>query len=120
MQVTKNILIVEDELILAMLNQQIVENAGHTVVKTITTGEEAVDFVKDNEPDIILMDILLEGEKDGIMAMEEIRLFSDVPVIYITGNSDNMAKSRADKTKPSDFLVKPVNAKVLTEVINSL
>lgn len=104
----RNILIVEDEIILAMLNKQIVENAGYTVVGSVTKGEDAIEFVKENECDLILMDIFLEGDTDGISAVETIRKFSAVPVIYVTGNSDPLAKKRAKKTNYSSFLVKPV------------
>ena len=116
----KKILIVEDELLLAMINQQIVEDVGHTVVDTLTKGEEAVEYVKNSEPDIILMDIFLEGDIDGITAMEEIRKISDVPVIYITGNSEKSAIKRAEKTLFLGFLVKPVEAKELQDLIQSL
>ncbi len=103
-----DILIVEDEFLLALLNQQIVENAGYNVVGSVTKGEDAIEFIRANKCDLILMDIFLEGDTDGITAVEHIRKFSKVPVIYVTGNSDPKAKERAAKTKFSSFLVKPV------------
>ncbi len=113
----RNILIVEDEIILAMMNRQIVENAGYTVVGSVTKGEDAIEFVKKHECDLILMDIFLEGETDGISAVEIIRKFSGIPVIYVTGNSDPKAKKRAKKTNYSSFLVKPVLPDVLINAI---
>ena len=113
----KNVLIIEDELLLAMLNQQVVENAGYYVIGTLTTGEDAIEAAKNNKLDLILMDIFLDGEIDGISAMEEIRTFSNVPVIYVTGNSDTAAKKRAEKTNYSLFLVKPVLPDTLQNAI---
>ena len=113
----KNVLIIEDELLLAMLNQQVVENAGYFVVGTLTTGEDAVEAAKNNNLDLILMDIFLDGEIDGISAMEKIRTFSNVPVIYVTGNSDPTAQARAEKTNYSHFLVKPVMPNTLQNAI---
>ena len=116
----KLILIVEDELLIAMFNQQIVEEAGHSVIETVTTGIDAIECVKDKKPDLILMDIMLEGEIDGIEAMIEIRKFSDVPVIYVTGNSNVKVKERAKQTNYTDFIVKPVQPEVLTGAIKKM
>jgi len=115
----KSVLIVEDELMIAMFNQQVVEDAGYIVQETITSGEEAVEVTRNNCPDLILMDIMLEGEIDGVEAMEEIREFSDVPVIYVTGNSNSAVKERAEKTSYTDFIVKPASPDVLSVAVKS-
>ena len=114
----KTILIVEDELLIAMFNKHVVEQAGHTVMKTLTKGEDAVEFVRNCMPDLILMDIMLEGEIDGIEAMMQIRTFSNVPVIYVTGNSNQSVKERAFKTDYTDFIVKPANPGILADAVN--
>jgi len=114
----KSILIVEDELMIALFNKHVVEQAGHKVLKTLTKGEDAVKFVRESNPDLILMDIMLEGEMDGIDAMKEIRTFSKVPVIYVTGNSNQSIKERAFETNYNDFIVKPTNPKILVEAVN--
>jgi CheY-like chemotaxis protein len=114
----KSILIVEDELMIAMFNKYVVEQAGHKVLKTLTKGEEAVEFVRDSMPDLILMDIMLEGEIDGIEAMMQIRKFSNVPVIYVTGNSNPAVKDRAFQTNYTGFIVKPANPGVLADAVN--
>ncbi len=113
----KNVLIVEDEFLLAMLNQQIVENMGFSVTDSLARGEDAVEAAKENNIDLIIMDIFLAGEIDGISAMEEIRRFSNVPVIYLTGNSNPSAKARAKKTNYSYFLVKPVEPRIFKNAI---
>jgi len=120
MMLVKKILIVEDEILLAMINQQIVENAGYTVVGSVTKGEDAIEFVQKNECDLILMDIFLDGETDGITAVELIRKFSQVPVIYVTGNSDLKAKTRAKDTNYSSFLIKPVLPQDLVHAISEI
>lgn len=105
---SKRILIVEDELIIALMIERMVQNLGHTVIEKVTTGNAAIEAAKIHNPDIILMDIRLQGEMDGIEAMSEIRRTSNVPVIYITGNSDENYRKRIEESKPLDFLTKPI------------
>ncbi len=80
----KKVLIVEDDMILAMVNKRYVEVLGHKVVHSVRNGLDAIQAVKDHQPDLILMDIRIEGDMDGIEAMVEIRKFSDTGVIYLT------------------------------------
>lgn len=110
-------MIVEDELIIQMVTKQVLQEAGFSVCAVSATGEEAVDLVKETTPDIILMDIKLEGELDGVDTMKKIREFSNVPVIYVTGNSDAYHKKRAAETNMFAFLVKPVD---FIELINEI
>lgn len=105
----KNILIVEDELIIALMIERMVQNLGHNVLDKVTTGEAAVEAAKEHKPDIILMDIRLQGEMDGIEAMNEIRRSANIPVIYITGNSDENYRKRVEALKPLGFLTKPIS-----------
>lgn len=105
----KNILIVEDELIIALMIERMVQNLGHNVSAKVTTGEAAVEAAKEHKPDIILMDIRLQGEMDGIEAMNEIRRSANIPVIYITGNSDESYRKRVEALKPLGFLTKPIS-----------
>lgn len=88
--------------------ERMVQNLGHTVLDKVTSGEAAIESAKKHNPDIILMDIRLQGEMDGIEAMSEIRRSSDVPVIYITGNSDENYRKRVEESNPLDFLTKPI------------
>lgn len=105
---TKGVLIVEDELIIAMMMEKMIQNMGHTVLAKVTKGKDAIQAAKDHNPDIILMDIRLQGEMDGIEAMSEIRQDSDVPVIFVTGNSDETYRKRVEESDPLDFLTKPI------------
>lgn len=105
---SKRVLIVEDELIIALMIERMIQNLGHTVLAKVTNGEAAIEAAKEHNPDIILMDIRLQGEMDGIEAMSEIRRSSNIPVIYITGNSDENYRKRVEESKPLDFLTKPI------------
>ncbi|MBL0048120.1 MAG: response regulator [Bacteroidetes bacterium] len=107
------ILIVEDEAIIALSTKKSIEKMGHTQVTIVDSGEKAIQFVKENQPTIILMDLKINGDMDGIETMEEIRKFSDVPVIYTTGNSDPRARERANATTKSSFLTKPIENSIL-------
>lgn len=113
----KQILLVEDELIIQLVNKQVLTDAGFAISDAVVSGEEAIESVKKNPPDLILMDIKLEGEMDGIDAMKQIRKFSNVPVIYITGNSDLYHKNRAIETGMFAFLVKPVEFELMIKKI---
>ncbi|HKJ34067.1 MAG TPA: response regulator [Balneolales bacterium] len=102
------ILIVEDNMLLSLVYENYIKKLGHTPLGPVTTGEEAVELAKKHNPALIIMDILLDGPMDGIDAMKEIRKFSDVAVIYITGNSDNRHAIRAEETNYVDYLIKPI------------
>lgn len=88
--------------------ERMVQNLGHNVVAKVTTGEDAIEAAKEHEPDIILMDIRLRGEMDGIEAMSIIRRSANIPVIFITGNSDDNYRKRVEEVDPLDFLTKPI------------
>lgn len=100
------ILVVEDERITAEDIKAGLEFAGYKVPITCSTGEDAVRQAARLEPDLILMDIKLEGEMDGIEAAAEIKKLQDIPVIYLTAFSDEKTVERAKLTEPSGFLVK--------------
>ncbi|MCW9706950.1 response regulator [Fodinibius salsisoli] len=102
------ILIVEDDLLLSMVEERLVNNLGFNVVGKAVTGEEAIQKAADLNPDVIIMDISLKGSMNGIDAMKEIRKTSQVPVIYLSGSSDENSLEQAKETNYSGFLIKPV------------
>lgn len=104
------VLIVEDDLLLAMVEERMVKRIGFEVVGKAEDGPQAVEMTADLKPDVIIMDITLEEGMDGIEAMQEIRTFSDVPVIYLSGSSDRYNFERAKKTNFVEFLTKPVTS----------
>lgn len=101
------VLIVEDEVIVSTLIEDTLENYGYTVVGKATNGEDAIRITDETKPEIILMDIYLEGEMDGIMAAEKISEKHDIPIVYLTAYSDRDTIERAIKTKPFGYMIKP-------------
>lgn len=114
----KTVMIVEDDLILNLLYESYLEKLGYFAEGELVYGKTAIEVAKRIKPDLILMDISLEGDMDGIEAMLEIRKFSDVPVIYITGNSDPYHIQRAKETNYIDYLVKPIEFNDLRDSID--
>ena len=117
------VLIVEDDMLLSMVEERLVSKLGYSVVGKVTSGADAVSKAGDLTPDVVIMDISLKGDMDGIEAMEEIRKNSDVSVIYLSGSGDRYSYERAKKTGFTEFLTKPVTAgdlkEPLAEALNS-
>lgn len=111
----KNILIVEDEMIQSILLEKLIKSLGYKVVGKVTTGADAIDMALELQPDVITMDISLQDDIDGIMATKTIQDKSMIPVIYISGNSDQYNYQRAEKTNFIDFIPKPVNKESLAK-----
>ncbi len=105
-----SILIVEDDMLLSLVEGRIIEKLGYEVVGKATTGEQAVELVRDLNPDAVVMDISLKGKMSGIDALEEIREFSNIPVIFLSGDSDRESIQEAKKSGNADYLVKPIKA----------
>ncbi|MDI6723425.1 MAG: PAS domain S-box protein [Methanobacterium sp.] len=103
------ILIVEDEAITAMDIQKALENRGFEVVSIASIGKEAIKKAGELKPDLVLMDIILKGNTDGITVADKIMSLFDIPVIYITAFSDEETFKRAKLTKPYGFITKPIN-----------
>lgn len=111
----KKVLIVEDDMLLSLVEERLIEKLGFEVLDKVVSGEEAVEKVRELQPDVILMDIILKGKMDGIEAMEKIRKEFDTPVIYLSGNSDRFNYERAKKTGFTEYLVKPITSQDLEE-----
>jgi CheY-like chemotaxis protein len=114
----KRILIVENDLLLALINKRYCEMLGHTVVDSVRDGASAIASVKKNKPDLILMDIKIDGDIDGIETMHQIRKFSNVDVIYFTGNSEESVKAKAAETDMIAFYVKPISLEDLKGILS--
>jgi signal transduction histidine kinase len=109
----KQILVVEDEIITGMDIQARLQNMGCNVPVVVPSGEEAIQKVKENNPDLVLMDIHLSGKMDGIEAASQIHSFSDIPIIYLTAFSDDKTLSRAKITEPYAYMIKPLKDREL-------
>lgn len=102
------IMLVEDEAVIANDLKWRLEDMGYDVPFIIAEGETAVKKVKEVNPDLILMDIVLVGPIDGIETAEQIRSIADIPIIYITAYADEETLERAKITEPFGYLIKPV------------
>ena len=103
----KNILIVEDQAIVSMTIETQLQELGYMVAGIASTGEEAINQARKKKPDLILMDVNLGGGIDGITTAEQIGLFLDSPIIYLTAYSDEETVRRASLTGPFTYLTKP-------------
>ncbi len=111
------VLIVEDEVIVSMDLRYKLESLGYSVPAEIRSGEEAVVAASQLHPDVVLMDIRLSGEMDGIDAAEEIRRRFNIPVIYVTIHADEDTLARAKRTEPSGYILKPFDDAKLRAVV---
>jgi PAS domain S-box-containing protein len=107
------VLIVEDEIVLAMELEEKLTEMGYRVVARVTSGEDALKKAKELRPDLILMDIRLDDELDGIDAARLIRKQQHVPIVYLTAYADNSTLQRAKLTEPFGYLVKPYSEREL-------
>jgi len=120
MVMAKRILIVEDEYITALdLKTQLILK-GFSDFEIVASGEEAIKSALRERFDLILMDIKLKGDVDGIEAAKTIRKSVNTPIVYLSGNSDLLASARLKETKPVGILRKPITAYKLMEIIKTV
>ncbi|MBF0319657.1 MAG: response regulator [Nitrospirae bacterium] len=113
-----NILVVEDEIITARDIEAKLKKLGHGVVGIASSGEEAIKKAVELAPDMILMDITLEGKMDGIEASIEIDKHLNLPIIYLTAHTDLITLHRAKVTEPHGYIVKPFTQRDLIITIS--
>jgi len=111
------LLIVEDERIVALDLANELRDLGYTVAAMVATGEDAIRKAAELAPDLVLMDIHLAGEMDGIAAAATIIEHVDVPVVYVTAYADEETLARAKITKPYGYVIKPVDTRELEIVV---
>lgn len=116
----KKILIVEDETIFATSMQRVLIKSGYDVLEPVSTGEEAVKIAKEEKPDLVIMDVMLEGEIDGIEAATDIRSLHDIPIVFISGYQDKILLDRAKAVGSSIYLVKPIKPLDLESAIKQV
>jgi len=102
-----NILIVEDESIIAKDIQHSLKKIGYNVVEICSTGEDAIRVAEELKPDLVLMDIMLQGELSGIEAAMQIREKFNIPIIYLTAYADESTLNKAKITEPYGYIIKP-------------
>lgn len=109
----RRILVVEDDRIIAENLKISLMKMGYTVTSIVSSGEQAIEGVAEVRPDLVLMDIVLQGEMDGIEAADQIRSSFNVPVIYISAYGDEETFKRAKTTGPFGYLLKPFEEREL-------
>jgi PAS domain S-box-containing protein len=114
----KRILIVEDEWIVAFHIQKSIEEMGYEVIGCITSGMEAVETAILEKPDLVLMDIILQGGMNGIEAAGEIIRQIDVPIVYLTAFADDQTLRQAKITEPFGYIIKPFTDRELKTTID--
>ena len=107
------ILVVEDENILALGLKKKLEKLGYIVTDIAISGSETINKVYENEPDLILMDIVIKGDIDGIETAAELNKSFSIPIIYLTAYADDEILKRAARTEPYGYILKPYKEKEL-------
>jgi PAS domain S-box-containing protein len=111
------ILVVEDEALVAKGIQSELRNMGYSVPTTASSGQEAIAKAEENQPDLVLMDVVLKGDLDGVQTAEQIHQRLDIPVIYLTAYQDDQTLGRAKLTQPFGYLLKPYEEQDLRTTI---
>jgi CheY-like chemotaxis protein len=111
------ILIVEDEVIIAMEIEARLENAGYLVCGLVTTGDEAVSAAREKSPDLILMDITLRGAMDGLEAADRIKAEKSIPVIFLSASVSDDILGRIREFRKGQYISKPFDE---TDLLSSV
>jgi CheY-like chemotaxis protein len=114
------ILVVEDEILIALDMRAMLEASGHVVVGIADSADRAIATALRERPDLVLMDIALVGSRDGIDAAIELRARLDIPSLFITAHPDPTLRERARTAKPLGFLAKPLDEDVLLRLLAQL
>lgn len=120
MSKTLKILIVEDEVLTAIILKRNLEKAGYQVAASVVSGEAAITTAQEIPIDLVLMDIRLAGEMDGIEAAAQIQKIRETTIIFCTGYDDDETKTRALQLEPLAFLNKPLVMATLIHLIDSI
>lgn len=102
-----NIMVVEDEMIIAAKISMYLTELGYEVTGIFPRGEEALVVIEEKQPDILLLDINLKGRLDGVETAQAMQEKFDVPIVYLTANADEANFKRAKSTRPYAFISKP-------------
>ena len=111
------IIIAEDEKIVAKDIENKLKKLGYRISAVVSTGKDVLTKVSESAPDLVLMDIKLDGEMDGIEAAQKLKEGYGIPVVYLTAYADNLTLSRIMETEPSGYVLKPFSLKELSHSI---
>lgn len=115
-----NILVVEDEAIVALATKFTLTNMGHTTQAVVSKGEQALEGISKQPVDLILMDIKLKGALDGIETAVKIRKTTNIPILFLTGNSDQITKELTKHITNCSILAKPSTSEDMEVAINHM
>ena len=115
-----NIMVVEDEGVVSIDIRNMLQKAGYSIAAVAFQGEEAVKKAAMSGPDLVLMDIGLKGEIDGIEAARRIRERFQIPVVFLTGFADDVTVAKAKEVNPSGFIIKPINEEELKKTLEEI
>jgi CheY-like chemotaxis protein len=116
-----SILIVEDDGLIALHLQELLRNSGYNVPGPVASGEEAIEYVRTSPlPDLILMDITLDGKLNGIETARQIRKISDIPVIFLSAHSDMKLFTCEEEEAPTGFIAKPFNRADVVQTVEKM
>ncbi|MBF0508494.1 MAG: response regulator, partial [Deltaproteobacteria bacterium] len=101
------VMIVDDEYFVTLQLSKFISKFGYDVVASVMSGEESIDLARQVRPDLIFMDILMPGKYDGIAAAEIIKREMDIPVVFVSGYSDDDLLQRAKQVEPLGYILKP-------------
>lgn len=110
-------LIVEDETLIAEELCERLSRLGFSVIAAVASADEGIAIATREHPDLVLMDIRLSGEKDGVQAAQEIHQQVDVPIVYLTAYSDQLTVDRVKKSAYDGFVLKPFRGRELQTTI---
>ncbi|MEM0991927.1 MAG: response regulator [Bacteroidota bacterium] len=117
---TLDVLIVEDQMIIATDLAMHLESIGFRVAAIVTSGENAIATIRAQDLDIVIMDVRLEGTLSGIETVKVIQQIKEVAVVFVTANSDDATFNEAKETQPFAFISKPFNKKEITRTLTLL
>lgn len=110
-------LVVEDEALIAEELRERLSRMGFRVIATVDSAQECIEIATREHVDLVLMDIRLRGEKDGVQAARDIRRQVDVPIVFLTAHSDRLTVERAKATDHDGFILKPFHRRELQSTI---
>jgi DNA-binding response OmpR family regulator len=110
-------LIIEDEALIAEELSERLSRLGFSVIATVDSADEGIAIATAERPDLVLMDIRLNGEKDGVQAAKQIRQQVDVPIVYVTAYSDRLTVDRASGSDHDGYILKPFHSRELQTTV---
>lgn len=115
------VLIVEDEMLIALTYKLALEQEGFKVQGMCAKGAQAIESIRQNQPDALVLDIALQDDVNGLdVARFCAAAASDLPILFVTGNYDEETRQRALELEPVEFLIKPIDPGQITEIFQAL